>query len=126
MKKKTVSSNSSKAKPRKHPSPETISRQINRLLREIEHEKSYNIKLMTYDQARSFCHSFIDAQVNAFVEHAEPFQIERYRTATKEIMLEILRDKYQMPNWDASLVLLHAGIELLELFDKDIDGWLKD
>jgi hypothetical protein len=72
---------------------------------------------MTYEQVRDFCRQFIETNVNTFLGTANPFDVERYRTATKEILMEILQDKYQMPNWEAALLLLHAGIVLLELVD---------
>lgn len=72
---------------------------------------------MTYDQAREFCHQFIDSLLCPMLEQATDFEKERHLVASKEIMCEILRDKYQIPNREVSILLLHAGIELLEVVD---------
>ncbi len=117
MKKRTAASKSVVTKKRrKSPSPETISRRLNKLL---GGDSPYKLKYLTYSQAREFCHQFIDSLLIGFRSVASEHENERFTLATKEILLEILKEKYQMPTYEAAILLLHAGIEMLDYIDNN-------
>jgi hypothetical protein len=111
MKKKTQSSASRNKSPRRRKIPERLSRKA----------PAYEIKYMNYEQAKDFSHQFIDSMLNTFQEQASPFEMERFHTATREIIMEVIKDKYQLPMFEASVLLMHAGIELLETIDANLE-----
>jgi len=45
------------------------------------------------------------------------FERDRYMTATKEIFKEILQEKYNLEMFEAAVLLLHSGIETLNVAD---------
>jgi hypothetical protein len=84
---------------------------------------------VAYEDALEFVQGFVHYHVDLLHSLSDDFKRERYNLCAKEIVCDIFKEKYNLPPFEAAVLMLHFGIEMLILQDvkeRNLPDFIKD